>query len=198
MKILMIDNYDSFTYNIVQYLFELGADVNVKRNDEITTEDIKKMEDIDAIVISPGPCTPNEAGISVETVKEFKGIYPILGVCLGHQSIGSAFGAKIVKAKCLMHGKTSKIYHNQKGLFEGIPNPFEAVRYHSLVIDESTLPKDIDITARTEDREIMALEHKKYPIWGVQFHPESILTGYGHQLLGNFLKLAKQTKKRAV
>ena len=198
MKILMIDNYDSFTYNIVQYLFELGADVNVKRNDEITIEDIKKMESIDAIVISPGPCTPNEAGISVETIKEFKGKYPILGVCLGHQSIGSAFGAKIIKAKCLMHGKTSKIYHNEKGLFEGIPNPFEAVRYHSLVIDESTLPEDIEITARTEDKEIMAIEHKKYPIWGVQFHPESILTGYGHQLLGNFLKLTKESKKQAV
>ena len=198
MKILMIDNYDSFTYNIVQYLFELGADVNVKRNDEITIEDIKKMESIDAIVISPGPCTPNEAGISVETIKEFKGKYPILGVCLGHQSIGSAFGAKIIKAKCLMHGKTSKIYHNEKGLFEEIPNPFEAVRYHSLVIDESTLPEDIEITARTEDKEIMAIEHKKYPIWGVQFHPESILTGYGHQLLGNFLKLTKESKKQAV
>lgn len=198
MKILMIDNYDSFTYNIVQYLFELGADVNVKRNDEITIEDIKKMESIDAIVISPGPCTPNEAGISVETIKEFKGKFPILGVCLGHQSIGSAFGAKIIKAKCLMHGKTSKIYHNEKGLFEGIPNPFEAVRYHSLVIDESTLPEDIEITARTEDKEIMAIEHKKYPIWGVQFHPESILTGYGHQLLGNFLKLTKESKKQAV
>ncbi len=198
MNILMIDNYDSFTYNIVQYLFELGANVNVKRNDEITVEDIKQMEDIDAIVISPGPCTPNEAGISVETIKEFKGKYPILGVCLGHQSIGSAFGAKIIKAKCLMHGKTSKIYHNEKGLFEGIPNPFEAVRYHSLVIDEKTLPEDIEITARTEDKEIMAIEHKKYPIWGVQFHPESILTGYGHQLLGNFLRLAKETKKQAV
>jgi anthranilate synthase component 2 len=198
MKILMIDNYDSFTYNIVQYLFELGADVNVKRNDEITVEDIKKMENIDAIVISPGPCTPNEAGISVETIKEFKGKYPILGVCLGHQSIGSAFGAKIIKAKCLMHGKTSKIYHNKKGLFEGIENPFEAVRYHSLVIDENTLPKDIEITARTEDNEIMAIEHKKYPIWGVQFHPESILTEYGHKLLGNFLKLAKEKDKQAV
>ncbi len=198
MKILMIDNYDSFTYNIVQYLFELGADVIVKRNDEITINDIKNMENIDAIVISPGPCTPNEAGISVQTIKEFKGKYPILGVCLGHQSIGSAFGAKIVKAKCLMHGKTSKIYHNEKGLFEGIPNPFEAVRYHSLVIDEKTLPEDIEITARTDDNEIMGIEHKKYPIWGVQFHPESILTEHGHKLLGNFLKLAEKTKKQAV
>jgi len=190
--ILMIDNYDSFTYNIVQYLYDLGQEVVVKRNDEITIEDIKNMEGIDAIVISPGPCTPTEAGISVDVIKNFKGIYPILGVCLGHQSIGQAFGAKIVKAKCLMHGKTSKIYHNEKGLFEGIPNPFNAVRYHSLVIDESTLPEDIEITARSDDGEIMAIEHKKYPIWGVQFHPESILTEYGHNLLENFLKMSRK------
>jgi anthranilate synthase component 2 len=190
--ILMIDNYDSFTYNIVQYLYDLGQEVVVKRNDEITIEDIKNMEGIDAIVISPGPCTPTEAGISVDVIKNFKGIYPIFGVCLGHQSIGQAFGAKIVKAKCLMHGKTSKIYHNEKGLFEGIPNPFNAVRYHSLVIDESTLPEDIEITARSDDGEIMAIEHKKYPIWGVQFHPESILTEYGHKLLENFLKMSKK------
>jgi anthranilate synthase component 2 len=190
--ILMIDNYDSFTYNIVQYFYDLGQEVVVKRNDEITIEDIKNMEGIDAIVISPGPCTPTEAGISVDVIKNFKGIYPILGVCLGHQSIGQAFGAKIVKAKCLMHGKTSKIYHNEKGLFEGIPNPFTAVRYHSLVIDESTLPEDIEITARSDDGEIMAIEHKKYPIWGVQFHPESILTEYGHKLLENFLKMSKK------
>jgi anthranilate synthase component 2 len=188
----MIDNYDSFTYNIVQYFYDLGQEVVVKRNDEITIEDIKNMEEIDAIVISPGPCTPTEAGISVDVIKNFKGIYPILGVCLGHQSIGQAFGAKIVKAKCLMHGKTSKIYHNEKGLFEGIPNPFNAVRYHSLVIDESTLPEDIEITARSDDGEIMAIEHKKYPIWGVQFHPESILTEYGHKLLENFLKMSKK------
>jgi anthranilate synthase component 2 len=190
--ILMIDNYDSFTYNIVQYFYDLGQEVIVKRNDEITIEDIKNMEGIDAIVISPGPCTPTEAGISVDVIKNFKGIYPILGVCLGHQSIGQAFGAKIVKAKCLMHGKTSKIYHNEKGLFEGIPNPFNAVRYHSLVIDESTLPEDIEITAQSDDGEIMAIEHKKYPIWGVQFHPESILTEYGHKLLENFLKMSKK------
>lgn len=189
--ILMIDNYDSFTYNIVQYLYDLGQEVVVKRNDEITVDDIKSMENIDAIVISPGPCTPNEAGISVDIIKTFKGVYPILGVCLGHQSIGQAFGGKIVKAKCLMHGKTSKIFHNQKGLFEGIPNPFNAVRYHSLVIDENSLPEDIEITARSEDGEIMAIEHKKYPIWGIQFHPESILTEYGHKLLENFLNLAK-------
>lgn len=192
--ILMIDNYDSFTYNIVQYFYELGQEVLVKRNDEITIEDIKRMDNIDAIVISPGPCTPNEAGISVDVIKEFKGVYPILGICLGHQSIGQAFGGKIVKAKCLMHGKTSKIYHNEKGLFEGIPNPFNAVRYHSLVIDESTLPEDIEITARSDDGEIMAIEHKKYPIWGVQFHPESILTEYGLKLLENFIHLAKASK----
>ena len=190
MKILMIDNYDSFTYNIVQYLFELGADVLVKRNDEITVEDIEKIRNLDAIVISPGPCTPKEAGISVEVIKKLKGKYPILGVCLGHQSIGAAFGAKIIKAKCLMHGKTSKIYHNQQELFENIPSPFEAVRYHSLVIDKNTLPEDIEITAKSEDDEIMAIKHKKYPIWGVQFHPESVLTEYGKTLLDNFLKLA--------
>ena len=202
MKILMIDNYDSFTYNIVQYFFELGADVNVKRNDEITIEEIKNMDDIEAIVISPGPCTPKEAGISVDVIKTFKGIYPIFGVCLGHQSIGAAFGAKIVKAKCLMHGKTSMIYHNGKGLFKDIPNPFEAVRYHSLVIDKSTLLEDVEITAWTkEDDEIMGIEHKKYPIWGVQFHPESILTEHGKTLLRNFMELVeafnstKTTKK---
>ena len=193
MKILMIDNYDSFTYNIVQYFYELGADVLVKRNDEITVEDIKQMKDIDAIVISPGPCTPNEAGISVEVIRSFKGVYPILGVCLGHQSIGAAFGAKIVKAKCLMHGKTSMIYHNQKGIFKDIPSPFEAVRYHSLVIDKNTLPQDIEITAWTEeDDEIMGIEHKSYPIWGVQFHPESILTKYGKKLLNNFMELTEK------
>lgn len=192
--ILMIDNYDSFTYNIVQYLYDLGEDVLVKRNDEITIEEIESMDDIDAIVISPGPCSPNEAGISVDVIKTFKGRYPILGVCLGHQSIGQAFGAKIVKAKCLMHGKTSNIYHDGKGIFQGIPSPFRAVRYHSLVIDESTLPVDIQITARSDDGEIMGIEHKKYPIWGVQFHPESILTEHGKKLLENFLKLARENK----
>ena len=195
MKIFMIDNYDSFTYNIVQYFYELGADVLVKRNDEIDIDYIKSLDNIDAIVISPGPCTPNEAGISVQVIKEFKGIYPILGVCLGHQSIGAAFGAKIVKAKCLMHGKTSDIYHTGKGLFEGIPSPFKAVRYHSLVIDKETLPEEIKITAWTkEDDEIMAIEHTKYPIWGVQFHPESILTEYGKKLLKNFIELSQKSK----
>ena len=192
MKILMIDNYDSFTYNIVQYLYELGVEVDVYRNDKISIDDIKVMNDIDAIVISPGPCSPDEAGISVNVIKEFKGKYPILGVCLGHQSIGAAFGAKIVKAKCLMHGKTSLIYHNGKDLFKNIPNPFEAVRYHSLVIDKSTLPEDIEITAWTkEDDEIMGIKHKKYKIYGIQFHPESILTEYGKDLLKNFLDVVK-------
>jgi len=196
MKILMIDNYDSFTYNIVQYLYELDVDVLVKRNDEISIEDIKKLDDIDAIVISPGPCSPTEAGISVEVIKTFKGTYPILGVCLGHQSIGYAFGAKIVRAKCLMHGKTSMIYHNGKGLFKDIPSPFEAVRYHSLVIDKKSLPEDIEITAWTEeDDEIMGIEHKKYPIYGIQFHPESILTQYGKKLLANFVSLAEKFGK---
>ncbi|GAB6072716.1 aminodeoxychorismate/anthranilate synthase component II [Venenivibrio stagnispumantis] len=194
MKILMIDNYDSFTYNIVQYFYELGVDVVVKRNDEITIQDIEAMDDIDAIVISPGPCTPNEAGISVDVIKKFKGKYPMLGVCLGHQSIGSAFGANIIKAKCLMHGKTSLIYHNQEGIFKDIPSPFSAVRYHSLVIDEKTLPEDIKITARSDDGEIMAIQHTKYPIYGVQFHPESILTEYGKKLLQNFIELASQIK----
>ena len=189
----MIDNYDSFTYNIVQYFYELGVDVDVKRNDKISISQIESMTDIDAIVISPGPCTPNEAGISVDVIKKFKGIYPILGVCLGHQSIGAAFGGKIIKAKCLMHGKTSMIYHNEKGLFKNIPNPFEAVRYHSLVIDKNTLPEDIEITAWTkEDDEIMGIQHKNYPIYGIQFHPESILTDYGIDLLKNFLDIVKE------
>ena len=189
----MIDNYDSFTYNIVQYFYELGIDVDVRRNDKITIDDIKNMDNIDAIVISPGPCSPNEAGISVDVIKEFKEKYPILGVCLGHQSIGAAFGAKIIKAKCLMHGKTSLIYHNGKGLFKDIPNPFEAVRYHSLVIDKSTLPEDIEITAWTkEDDEIMGIQHKDYPIYGIQFHPESILTEHGINILRNFISLVKE------
>lgn len=193
MKVLMIDNYDSFTYNIVQYLYELNVDVLVKRNDEITVKEIKKLDNIEAIIISPGPCSPTEAGISVDVIKAFKGIYPILGVCLGHQSIGYAFGAKIIKAKCLMHGKTSMIYHNQKGLFENIPNPFKAVRYHSLVIDKNSLPEDIEITAWTkEDDEIMGIQHKSYPIYGIQFHPESILTQYGKKLLRNFINLAEK------
>ncbi len=199
MRILMVDNYDSFTYNIVQYFFELGADVIVKRNDEIDIDEVRKIENIDAVVISPGPCTPKEAGISVDLIKKYKGIYPILGVCLGHQSIGSAFGAEIIKAKCLMHGKTSDIHHKGDDLFKGIPSPFKAVRYHSLVIDRNTLPEDIEITAWTEDdNEIMGIKHKRYPIWGVQFHPESILTDYGKVLLKNFMELSKSFRNQKV
>jgi len=197
MKILMIDNYDSFTYNIVQYLYELGADVVVKRNDKITVNQIKDY-DIDAIIISPGPCTPNEAGISVQVIKNYKGVFPILGVCLGHQSIGAAFGGKIVKAKCLMHGKTSDIYHTGEGLFKDIPSPFKAVRYHSLVIDKKTLPEDLQITAWTkDDDEIMGIQHKELPLWGVQFHPESILTEYGKKLLKNFMDLAQDFNQKS-
>jgi len=190
MKILMIDNYDSFTYNLVQYFQILGADVLVKRNDEIGLEDVKALNP-DAIVISPGPCTPKEAGISVKVVQEFYKDYPILGVCLGHQSIGYAFGANIVRAKRLMHGKTSLITHTGEGIFAGLPNPFTAVRYHSLVIDPNTLPPFIKVTAWSEDGEIMAIEHMNYPVFGVQFHPESILSEAGLDLLKNFLLIAQ-------
>jgi len=190
MKVLMIDNYDSFTYNLVQYFQILGADVLVKRNDEIGLEDVKALNP-DAIVISPGPCTPKEAGISVKVVQEFYKDYPILGVCLGHQSIGYAFGANIVRAKRLMHGKTSLITHTGEGIFAGLPNPFTAVRYHSLVIDPNTLPPFIKVTAWSEDGEIMAIEHMNYPVFGVQFHPESILSEAGLDLLKNFLLIAQ-------
>lgn len=188
----MIDNYDSFTYNLVQYLGELGAEVEVVRNDQVSLEDIERLKP-DRIVISPGPCTPKEAGISVPVVEHFKGKLPILGVCLGHQSIGVAFGGSIVHAKTIMHGKTSFIYHTGTGIFRGLPSPFEATRYHSLVIDRESLPESLKITAWTQDKtgafeEIMGVEHKHYPIYGVQFHPESILTQYGHQLLANFLQ----------
>ncbi len=190
--ILMIDNYDSFTYNIVQYLAELKADVKVHRNDEITIADIEKMAP-EKIVISPGPCTPNEAGISVETIKTFAGKIPILGICLGHQSIGQAFGGNIIRAKQVMHGKTSMMHHNDSGVFKGLSNPFEATRYHSLVIDQETLPDCLQVTAWTENEdgsldEIMGIRHRELAIEGVQFHPESILTQHGHDLLDNFLK----------
>ena len=190
--ILMIDNYDSFTYNIVQYLAELKADVKVCRNDEITIADIEKMAP-EKIVISPGPCTPNEAGVSVDVIKTFKGRIPILGICLGHQSIGQAFGGKIVRAKQVMHGKTSMMHHNNTGVFKDLSNPFEATRYHSLVIEQATLPDCLDITAWTENEdgsldEIMGIRHKELAIEGVQFHPESILTQHGHDLLDNFLQ----------
>ena len=185
--LLMLDNYDSFTYNLVQYLGELGQDVRVFRNDEITVEEVAKLKPRH-IVISPGPCTPNEAGISVPLIHEFAGKIPILGVCLGHQSIGQAFGGKIVHAKQLMHGKTSSVFHNNVGVFNGLPNPFTATRYHSLVIERETCPDCLEITAWTEDGEIMGVRHKTLPVEGVQFHPESILTEHGHELLNNFLK----------
>ena len=184
--LLMIDNYDSFTYNLVQYLAEIGQEVEVVRNDKISIEEINKLNPR-YIVISPGPCTPNEAGISLELIEAFKGKIPILGVCLGHQSIGQAFGGKIVHAQTIMHGKTSKISHNNKGVFRGIKNPFVATRYHSLVIDRESLPNCFDITAWTDDNEIMGIKHKKLAIEGVQFHPESILSEHGHDLLKNFL-----------
>ena len=190
---LMIDNYDSFTYNLVQYLGELGADVVVHRNDQITIDDIEKMQP-QRIMISPGPCTPNEAGISMQVIKHFAGKLPMLGVCLGHQSIGQVFGGKIVHAKEIMHGKTSMIHHNSTGVFKGLTNPYEATRYHSLVIEKQSLPDCFEVTAWTENAdgsidEIMGVKHKELNIEGVQFHPESILTEHGHDLLKNFLNM---------
>ena len=190
--ILMIDNYDSFTYNVVQYLGELKADVKVVRNDEITVDEVAKLAP-EKIVISPGPCTPNEAGISVATIERFAGEVPILGICLGHQSIGQAFGGKVVRAREVMHGKTSPIYHNNTGVFRGLPNPFEATRYHSLVVERESLPDCLEVTAWTqtddgEIDEIMGFRHRELAVEGVQFHPESILTENGHDMLENFLK----------
>ena len=185
--LLMIDNYDSFTYNLVQYFGELGEDVVVHRNDEITLAEISALAP-ERIVISPGPCTPNEAGVSVPLIEKFAGQVPILGVCLGHQSIGQAFGGRIVHAKTLMHGKTSPIRHSDKGVFHGLPDPLTATRYHSLVIDRKSLPDCLEVTAESEDREIMGVRHRSLPVEGVQFHPESILTERGHELLANFLK----------
>jgi len=186
-KILMIDNYDSFTYNLVHYIEEFGAKVNVVRNDEISINKIKKYKP-DIIFISPGPCSPKEAGISVKIVKELAGKIPIFGVCLGHQSIGYAFGSEIIKAKKLLHGKTSKIYHNGKGIYKNLPNPFEATRYHSLIINKRTLPEDFEITSQTEDGTIMGILNKKLNVEGVQFHPESILTKQGKKLIKNILE----------
>jgi anthranilate synthase component 2 len=190
--ILMIDNYDSFTYNVVQYLGELKADVKVIRNDEMTVDDVAELRP-EKIVISPGPCTPNEAGISVAVIKRFAGEIPILGICLGHQSIGQAFGGKVVRAREVMHGKTSPIYHNNTGVFQGLPNPFEATRYHSLVVERESLPDCLEITAWTQTEsgemdEIMGFRHRELAVEGVQFHPESILTENGHDMLENFLK----------
>ncbi|NPB05869.1 MAG: aminodeoxychorismate/anthranilate synthase component II [Aquificae bacterium] len=201
MRVFMIDNYDSFTYNIVHYLNELGAEVVVRRNDEVAAEEIADYRP-DALVISPGPCTPNEAGISVRAVKLYAGKLPILGVCLGHQSIGVAFGAKIRKAKTLKHGKSSKITHTGEGIFEGLPDPFEAIRYHSLVVDERTLPPELKVVARSlDDGEVMAVQHERWPIFGVQFHPESVgfnenYRRWGMKLLENFLRTAERFKTR--
>ncbi len=189
VKVLMIDNYDSFTYNLVQYLGELGADVTVKRNDAIDVADARALLP-DVIVISPGPCTPAEAGVSVALLKEMSGELPILGVCLGHQCIGEAFGGKVVRAARLMHGKTSPILHDGRTIFEGLPSPFEAMRYHSLLVDPKSLPDCLEVSARTVEGEIMGLRHTKRAVEGVQFHPESIHTGEGKHLLANFLKRA--------
>ncbi|MFC1624090.1 anthranilate synthase component II [Candidatus Omnitrophota bacterium] len=185
--ILMIDNYDSFTYNLVQYLSELGERLIVYRNDKITLEDIKRLRP-DHIVISPGPGRPCDAGVSKEVIKKFSGQIPILGVCLGHQCIAEVFGGKVVTARKLMHGKTSMIFHTGIGILKGIPNPFEATRYHSLIVERRSFPGVLKVAARTKDNEIMALKHKKFPVWGVQFHPESILTKDGKKVLKNFIR----------
>ena len=185
--LIMIDNYDSFTYNLVQYLGELGEEVRTFRNDEIALQDIEAMRP-DHIMLSPGPCTPNEAGISLSVIEHFKGQVPLMGVCLGHQSIGQAFGGRIIHAKSIMHGKTSSVRHLNKGVFKNIPNPFTVTRYHSLVIEKSTLPACLEVTAWTDDGEIMGVRHRELAIEGVQFHPESILTEHGHALLKNFLE----------
>jgi anthranilate synthase component 2 len=191
--ILMIDNYDSFTFNLVQYLGELGAEVLVRRNDELTVDEIERLAP-ERIMVSPGPCTPNEAGISMAAIKHFAGQLPIVGVCLGHQSIGQVFGGRIVHARQIMHGKTSMVRHSDSGLFAGLENPFEATRYHSLVIERTSLPECLEITAWTETEdgeldEIMGVRHRELPVEGVQFHPESILTQHGHDLLRNFLAM---------
>ena len=185
--LLMIDNYDSFTYNLVQYLGELGEEVVVRRNDAITCDEIEALAP-DVIVVSPGPCTPNEAGVSVECIRRFSGSVPILGVCLGHQSLAAAFGASIVRADRIMHGKTSPIEHDGTTIFEGLPNPFDATRYHSLLVDPASVPECLEVTARTREGEIMALRHREHLTEGIQFHPESILTVEGKPLLRNFLR----------
>jgi anthranilate synthase/aminodeoxychorismate synthase-like glutamine amidotransferase len=190
VKLLLIDNYDSFTYNLAQYLGELHAEVTVERNDAITLDQIRDRAPT-AIVISPGPCTPNEAGISMDVIRTFAGEIPLLGVCLGHQSIGQVFGGRIVRAPRVMHGKTSKIFHDEKGLFAGVENPFVATRYHSLVIAPETLPDVLEVTAKTWEDEIMGVRHKQHLVEGVQFHPESIMTSAGKTLLANFLERAR-------
>lgn len=194
--ILVIDNYDSFTYNLVQYLGELGESVEVRRNDEIDLAGIEALRP-DHILISPGPCTPNEAGISLSLIDHFKGRIPILGVCLGHQAIGQAFGGEVVRAERLMHGKTSQIHHDGKTIFAGLPSPFTATRYHSLILRSETLPDCLEVSARTAEGEIMGLRHKTYAIEGLQFHPESIITEHGHAMLRNFLKLREPESQGA-
>jgi anthranilate synthase component 2 len=184
--LLMIDNYDSFTYNLVQYLGELGEDVKVARNDELTVDEIERMSPA-RVVLSPGPCTPNEAGVCLDLIGRLAGRVPILGVCLGHQAIGQAFGGKVVHARQLMHGKVSRVHHSGAGVFRGLPTPYDATRYHSLAIERASCPADLEVTAWTEDGEIMGVRHRKLAIEGVQFHPESILTEHGHALLKNFL-----------
>jgi para-aminobenzoate synthetase component 2 len=184
--IFVLDNYDSFTYNLVQYLGELGAELQVARNDKISTDEIAALEP-EKIVISPGPCTPDEAGISIDVVHRFAPHIPILGVCLGHQSVGQAFGGTVSRAPYIMHGKTSQVHHNGQGIYAGLPNPFTATRYHSLIVERSSLPDCLEIVAETDDEIVMGLRHKEYPVEGVQFHPESILTGEGKALLANFL-----------
>ncbi|SDG17724.1 para-aminobenzoate synthetase component 2 [Fontibacillus panacisegetis] len=191
--ILVIDNYDSFTYNLVQYLGELGEGVTVRRNDEIDLEGISELNP-DHILISPGPCTPNEAGITLKVIDRFKGEIPIFGVCLGHQAIGQAFGGNVIRAPRLMHGKTSPILHQGTSVFTGLPSPFTATRYHSLIVERESLPDCLEITAETEEGEIMGLRHKEYAVEGVQFHPESIITDYGHQILRNFLARKKSNE----
>ena len=186
--ILLLDNYDSFTYNLAQYLGELGCTLEVHRNDKISVEEIERRKP-ERIVISPGPCTPQEAGISVELIRKLAGKFPILGVCLGHQAIGAAFGGKIIRAPKLFHGKTSQIRHDGSGVFRGLPNPFTATRYHSLIVERKSLPAELQVTAETDDDIIMGMQHRHYPLMGVQFHPESVLTESGKQLLKNFLSL---------
>ncbi|GCF08045.1 anthranilate synthase component II [Dictyobacter arantiisoli] len=185
--LLLLDNYDSFTYNLYQYLAELGAEVVVRRNDQISLAEIEQMKP-EYIVISPGPCTPNEAGLSCAVIDTFGPHIPILGVCLGHQSIGQVYGGQVIRAPEPIHGKTSRMHHQGEGLFKGLPEPFEAIRYHSLIVEESTLPSELTVTARTEDGLIMGLKHRSYPVQGVQFHPESIMTMVGKDLLRNFLE----------
>jgi len=186
--ILLLDNYDSFTYNLAQYLGELGCELEVRRNDKITLDEIARAKP-ERIVISPGPCTPSEAGISIELIKKFAGKIPILGVCLGHQAIGEAFGGRVVRAKKILHGKTSEVFHDGKTIFRGLAKPFTATRYHSLIVERKSLPRELEISAETSDGTIMGLRHRKLHVEGVQFHPESVLTGPGMQLLRNFLAL---------